>query len=96
MADKHKTATSRQSLLKRLVRGVAYVPPVVAVLGALTLSGTSIGNGVAHAGGGRVDICHVRGDGNPPIPISVAEDAVPAHLAHGDFFTERGSCEDQG
>jgi hypothetical protein len=40
---------------------------------------------------GKVDICHIP-PGNPANAhtINVSVNAIPAHLAHGDFL---GSCE---
>lgn len=46
--------------------------------------------------GGKVDICHVP-PGNPENAhlISIGQAAVRAHLAHGDFFPEKGDCSRQ-
>ena len=42
-------------------------------------------SGTAGAGGVKQDICHVKGNGDV-ILISTSENAVSAHLAHGDFL----------
>ena len=48
------------------------------------------GNGDGNGDGDRVTICHIP-PGNPENPqtITVSENAVPAHLAHGDTL---GPC----
>jgi hypothetical protein len=45
----------------------------------------------------KVDICHFP-PGNPSNVqfITVGASAVPAHLAHGDFLAEEGSCQITG
>lgn len=39
---------------------------------------------------GKVDICHWAN--HKFVEISVAVNAMPAHLAHGDFIDEYGDC----
>ncbi len=46
--------------------------------------------GPAIAKNAKVSVCH-NADGNNPHEITVSENAVPAHLAHGDTV---GPCED--
>jgi hypothetical protein len=52
--------------------------------------GDGDGNGDGNGDGDRVTICHIP-PGNPENPqtITVSENAVPAHLAHGDTL---GPC----
>jgi len=59
--------------------------------GALVLCSAAT---VYGASPGKVDICHIP-PGNPANAhtINVSVNAVPAHLAHGDFL---GACDDGG
>jgi hypothetical protein len=94
MSKKQKESKSRL-LLARLARGAAYVPPMMMTLGALTLSGTHIGEATVHAQGrsaGKVDVCHVNGQGIPNM-ISISANALSAHLGHGDYLPIGGTCE---
>ncbi|KAA3654382.1 MAG: hypothetical protein DWQ10_17845 [Calditrichaeota bacterium] len=43
--------------------------------------------------GNKVDLCHMTGDGSFVI-ISVSQNAVDAHLAHGDKYAVAGDCSD--
>ncbi len=74
----------------KYVFGVVFVVSVVAFL---------LGNpGTLHAGGSRVDICHIDREGIVH-PITVSENAVKAHLAnHGDFYPIRfyADADDDG
>lgn len=46
----------------------------------------------AYAAKDKVDVCHVRGNGMVGL-ITIALNALPAHLAHGDFLpNEAGEC----
>jgi hypothetical protein len=44
---------------------------------------------------GKVAICHREGDGNYHLN-TVAPNAVKAHLDHGDFYAEEGTCPSSG
>ena len=41
--------------------------------------------------GDKVEVCHITGNGTS-VKINVSQNAVPAHLAHGDKI---GDCETQ-
>jgi hypothetical protein len=65
------------------------------VFAALIVVLVVLATAAAFAGGpGKVDVCHIP-PGNPDNAhtINVSVNAVPAHLAHGDFV---GSCEGGG
>ncbi len=47
----------------------------------------------AHAKNNKVDVCHVEGNGSHHI-INVSENAVNAHLAHGDWLVVDEVCGD--
>ena len=70
---------------KKMLRGAMLVAALTAMVMTTPTS-------VQADPDGKVTICHIP-PGNPehPITISVSQNAVPAHLAHGD--TE-GPCED--
>jgi len=70
---------------------------VVKLVAVLAISGATMAFG-AHLG--KVDVCHIP-PGNPANAhtINVSENAVPAHLAHGDTLGPCGGgqlCSDLG
>jgi hypothetical protein len=63
---------------------------VAAIIAGLPLSHLALG-----ARQTKVAICHVKGNGTGKV-ISVAEPAVPAHLAHGDCLAVDADVADDG
>src|SRR6478609_10839241 len=81
------TGTSRRTFVKGLSGGILG--------GALALAGRNR----VDAKAGKVGICHHTGSAsNPIVQISVASNAVPAHLSHGDTIlgtvADCSSCGD--
>lgn len=85
----HATSRLRVRGVKRLLAPVA----VVAVLGVLAATGMSAGTPSASAQyqyPEKVVICHhTHSTTNPFVTIRVSQNALPAHLAHGDTI---GAC----
>ena len=76
-----------QKLEEITVKRIAHATiPLIVAVGAL-IHGDSVEAAADH----KVEVCHVP-PGNPdnPITILIPEQAVAAHLAHGDFL---GSCD---
>jgi hypothetical protein len=71
----------------------ALVPALGGALLVLSLGGALLfGQGFGQdAESNKVDICHIDDQGNIHL-ISVNENAVPAHVNHGDFYGTRGLC----
>jgi hypothetical protein len=73
-------------------------PAVMKLVAVLAICGATVAFGEKL---GKVDICHIP-PGNPANAhtINVSENAVPAHLAHGDTLGPCGSggelCSDVG
>ncbi|MDX6448092.1 MAG: hypothetical protein QOD08_555 [Gaiellaceae bacterium] len=87
-------------LSARAVFGVAFFASALAILATFAMLGgnasaASSGEyqyGGGEYGGGKVTICHHTGSKKHPTEtITVSENALPAHLAHGDTL---GRCPD--
>jgi hypothetical protein len=66
----------------------------VAVSGVVALAGLGGAGGIAVAQyqyGAKVTICHNAGPHGKQVTITVSQNALPAHLRHGD---ELGPCPD--
>ena len=51
------------------------------------------GTAAAGGGDGKTTICHYTGsESNPVVIITVSDNAVPQHLAHGDDLYVDGHC----
>ena len=73
----------QRAFLAAIVAAIALV--LFAVTGGLSVAGNSIS--AAQYQYDKVTICHVTGAGE--VTITVAAQAVPAHLRHGDTI---GAC----
>ena len=72
-----------RTTIRRLVLTLLFPALLIVVLATSAIAG---GNNV------KMTVCHVTGNGSSH-PISVSENAVPAHLAHGDSLTDDyGDC----
>jgi hypothetical protein len=91
-----KQVTIHQLWSARAVFAVALIASALAILAAFGVLG---GNASAassgeyeYGGGGKVTICHhTSSKKNPTETITVSENALRAHLAHGDTL---GPCPD--
>jgi len=72
----------RQKIKTHQTKWPAIVTSLSLLLAALVLFGPLAGT--AQAGQDKVAVCHLNSDGNY-IPISIADPALPTHLAHGDL-----------
>lgn len=54
-------------------------------------------SGVAQAKTDKALVCHVTGsDSNPAVLIRVSDNAVSAHLGHGDYLLPQGQIDCSG
>jgi hypothetical protein len=89
--------TIRQLWSARAVFAVALLASALAILAAFGVLGgnasaASSGEYEYGGGGGKVTICHHTGSKKHPTEtITVSENALRAHLAHGDTL---GPCPD--
>lgn len=89
--------TIRQLWSARAVFAVALLASALAILAAFGVLGgnasaASSGEYEYGGGGGKVTICHhTSSKKNPTETITVSENALRAHLAHGDTL---GPCPD--
>ena len=69
--------------VRRLLLTLIFPALLIVVLATGAIAG---GNNV------KMTVCHVTGNGSSH-PLSLSENAVPAHLAHGDTLTDDyGDC----
>ena len=67
-----------------------FIVLTIGIAGLLVVLSNSTAQRAASAAPAKVDLCHVTGNGSYQ-PISVAANALAAHLAHGDVQQPNGS-----